>query len=183
MDTHVYIHMHTQAYQRKRLHSKISTSLRILRPYCSDWYHRNQKTQCKSTEMDSPVFSKHVYALNYSHHPTTGNHPLPVQISSIILLSFCVCYCLFVFQFHIQGTAQGGASGVRQTSEKNTFMITVSAWLGKHSFSFFLTRKKQNKILLWSFLTVLLLHHLCLTTAIFGKENSIYAVLKHSSQA
>ena len=108
MDTHVYIHMHTQAYQRKRLHSKISTSLRILRPYCSDWYHRNQKTQCKSTEMDSPVFSKHVYALNYSHHPTTGNHPLPVQISSIILLSFLCLLLLVCFPVPHSGNCTGG---------------------------------------------------------------------------
>lgn len=107
--------------EEKSYTSKFSTWLRILRPYYPDWCHRNQKTRGTSTEVDSFVSSKHMYALNYSHPPTTGNHPPLVQISRIILLPFLCLLLLFIFQFHTQGTAQGGTSGVRQTSEKNHF--------------------------------------------------------------
>lgn len=127
--------------------SQFSTSVRILRSYCSDWCHRNQKTRGKSTEMRLLVFSKHMHALVKAVTQPPDTTCLLYR-SPVLLFSFlsCVCYCQFVFQLHIQGAAQGATSGVRQTSEKNTFMITVSAWLSKHSFSFFPDRKtKQNR--------------------------------------
>lgn len=131
--------------------------------------------------MDSLVFPRCLYNPNSTphHHHHRSYNP--------VFFSFLPCGCsVSVFQPRVQGTAGGHSRS--QTDKphpgKTTLMITVLVLLGKHSFSSFLTKKKTNRILLWPCPTALLLHHLPSTTAtaIFGKENLIYAVPKHNSK-